>query len=75
MAMAGNLIPQQFLTSGLACLATVTVLMRFLSSVMFGSLWSWRGPEWAVGFFGIGLLIFLSLSLYIFTKSPELARG
>lgn len=75
MAMAGNLIPQQFLTSGLACLATVAVLMRFLSSVLFGALWSWRGPEWAVGFFGIGLLIFLSLSLYIFVKSPELMRG
>jgi MFS family permease len=75
MAMAGSFIPQPFLTSGLACLATVAVLMRFLSSVMFGSLWSWRGPEWAVGVFGIGLLIFLSLSLYIFTKSPELARG
>ena len=75
MAMAGNLIPQQFLTSGFACLATVAVLMRLLSSVLFGSLWSWRGPEWAVGVFGIGLLIFLSLSLYIFTKSPELMRG
>jgi MFS family permease len=75
VAMAGKLIPQQFLTSGLACLATVAVLMRFLSSVMFGSLWSWRGPEGAVGVFGIGLLIFLSLSLYIFAKSPELVRG
>ena len=75
MAMAGSFIPQPFLTSGLACLMTVAVLMRFLSSVMFGSLWSWRGPEWAVGFFGIGLLIFLSVSLYIFAKSPELVRG
>jgi MFS family permease len=74
MAMAGNLIPQPFLTSGLACLTTAAVLMRFFSSVVFGSLWTWRGPEWAVGIFGIGLLVVLSLSLYIFARSPELAR-
>jgi MFS family permease len=75
MAIVGNIIPQQFLTSGLACLATVAAFMRFLSSIMFGSLWGWGGPEWAVSIFGIGLLTFLSLSLYIFAKSPELMRG
>lgn len=74
MAMAGDILPQSLLTSGLALLTTVTVLMRFLSSIVFGSLWAWGGPEEAVKVFGLGLLASLAFSHWLFTRQPEFAR-
>jgi hypothetical protein len=56
MALAAAMLPRLRLATGLASLTTVTSIARFLAAVLFGALWSWQGPEYAVGAFGAGLL-------------------
>lgn len=73
-AIGGSIIPQQILTSGLALLTTATVLARFLSSLVFGSLWAWGGSQWAVAIFGASLLTALVLSLRTFAMQAESMR-
>jgi MFS family permease len=73
-AIGGSVIPQQILTSGLALLTTAMVVARFLSSLVFGSLWAWGGSQWAVAIFGASLLAALVLSLRTFAMQAEFTR-
>ena len=55
MALASEAVPVHLRTSGLALLTTAIAVARLIGAVLFGALWSWRGPEWAVAFFVVGL--------------------
>jgi len=55
MALASEAVPAHLRTSGLALLTTAIAVARLVAAVLFGALWSWRGPEWTVVFFVVGL--------------------
>jgi MFS family permease len=55
VALASTVIPPAACATGLAVLTTVTSLCRLVASVLFGALWNWRGPDYAVACFGAGL--------------------
>jgi Na+/melibiose symporter-like transporter len=57
MALASTLVQRSQLASALAILTTVTALGRVVAAVMYGALWSWRGPEVAAGIFATGLAL------------------
>jgi MFS family permease len=59
MALASQTLPPERLTTGMALLATGTVLARLLASTVFGAVWSWRGPESAVMCFLCALILAL----------------
>ena len=56
IALAAEELPADVRTSGLAVLATVTSLMRLLSSVLVGGLWSHGGSRVALGWLSVGLV-------------------
>jgi MFS family permease len=56
MAMASAVLPTDLRTSGLAVLTTVTSLMRLLSSVLLGWLWTTGGGFAALHWFLAGLM-------------------
>jgi MFS family permease len=51
MALASEIVPPHLRTSGLALLTTATALARLVAAILFGALWSWRGPEATVAVF------------------------
>ena len=51
MAMTSRVVPADRLASGMALVTTGTVGARLLGSIVFGSAWSWFGPENAVRLF------------------------
>lgn len=55
MALAGATVPPTLVGRGIALLTTAIALARFVAAVAFGALWSWGGPETAVGVFAVGL--------------------
>lgn len=55
MAIAGRLLPAAHCASGLALLATMTSLARFLSSVTVGWMWTTRDVDSTVRIFGTAL--------------------
>jgi MFS family permease len=57
MALASATLPPSHLASGIALLTTAVALARLAAAILFGALWSWRGPEGAVVAFGLGLTI------------------
>ena len=57
MALASTHLHPGRLASGLALLTTVTAIGRVIAAVIYGALWSWRGPEVAAGIFAVGLAI------------------
>ena len=63
MAMASAVIPAELRTSGLAWLTTVTVGAKLVASVVFGLLWQWHGPDGAVSYFLVGMLVALPARL------------
>ncbi len=76
MAHAAQLLPASLHATGMACLATVISLGKFLSSVLFGWLWQSQGQTVAMATFGAGLLciVLLAVSLTIcapWGKSPK----
>ena len=56
MALGSAILPAALRSSGLALLSTATSLARLLSSVLFGTLWTWLSMESALLLFGVGLL-------------------
>jgi MFS family permease len=71
MALASTMVPPHLLTSGLAVLTTGVTLARLLMSVLFGALWTWGGPEWAVRLFMIGLAAALAVAATVLARAPE----
>ena len=56
MGMASAVLPPEHRTTGLAFLTTATILARSLGSVLYGAVWTWHGPRWALAIFFVGLL-------------------
>lgn len=61
-ASASAILPEQWRTTGLAIISTTIGLARLLASLVYGTLWSYIGPEQALGIFLVGLVIILLLS-------------
>ncbi len=55
-AMASAALPAHLRATGLSVLATGTTLARAGAAVAFGALWTYRGPDMALGIFGVALL-------------------
>jgi MFS family permease len=56
-ALASAILPEQWRTTGLAIMTTGTGLARFLASLGYGALWTYLGPDQALGIFLVGLTI------------------
>jgi MFS family permease len=56
MGMASAVLPPARRTTGLAFLTTATALTRLLGSILYGALWTWHGPRWALSIFLLSLL-------------------
>jgi MFS family permease len=69
MAFASSMLPAELRTSGLAVLTAGTGLGSLAASVMFGALWTFAGPESAVGVFLVGLLLAVFVTLLTFWKT------
>lgn len=54
-AHASALLPEELRTSGLGLLTTATSLASLFGSILFGALWTWRGPHFAVVCFFVAL--------------------
>jgi MFS family permease len=58
--IATTILPPSVRASGLALLGAVMAMGAFAASVMFGELWGWRGPTFAVTASLVGLLAALA---------------
>lgn len=72
-AVASSVLPDQSRASGLALLGAVLAGAELVGSVVFGALWQWRGPGFAVGVFLVGLLVALVAGFGLLR--PLLAAG
>lgn len=69
-AMASNVVPAAYRTSGLAILATSVSCGKLGSSVVFGWLWQTRGTQTALSALGIGLLAAILVSAFWLRETP-----
>jgi MFS family permease len=63
--IASTILPDSVRASGLALLGALMAIAAFVSSVLFGAVWGWKGPTFAVGVFLGGLLGALGVSLVL----------
>jgi MFS family permease len=70
MALASTTVPEELRTSGLALLTTVTATARFVASILFGALWTWRGTDSAVACFLVALVVVLLVSALVLRRTP-----
>jgi MFS family permease len=56
-ALAGRLVPQRALTSGIAAAQTVVAVARMVAAAGFGLLWHWTGPAAALGAVAVALAL------------------
>lgn len=71
MALASAHIPAAVRASGLAALTTATSLARFGGSLLFGALWTWQGPQFALWGFAGGLLFAIILAAWVVRTPSE----
>jgi MFS family permease len=71
MALTTTALPAQLRSSGMAVLTTVTALARFAAALLFGLLWTWRGPGGAVTVFVAGLAVALPLAAGLVFRDRE----
>jgi MFS family permease len=71
MALTTTVLPAQLRSSGMAVLTTATALARFVAALLFGLLWTWRGPGGAVTVFLAGLAVALPLAAGIVFRDRE----
>jgi MFS family permease len=71
MALASEILPSTLRGSGLALLVTATSMARLVSSILFGTLWTWLGAETAVVAFAIGLVVALASAALVLNISRE----
>jgi MFS family permease len=69
-ALASAILPEQWRTTGLAIMTTGTGLARLLASLGYGALWTYLGPNLALGLFLIGLSLTV-LPAWIFMNQVE----
>ena len=70
--VATSILPDQQRASGLALLGAAMALAAFAASTVFGALWEWKGPTFAVAVFLIGLVVSLVTALALL--GPQLRR-
>jgi MFS family permease len=75
MALASTTVPAELRTSGLALLTTVTATARFVASIVFGALWTWRGTDSAVACFLAALVVALAVSALVLRGRPSRRPG
>ena len=75
IAVASELLPPGQLSSGLALLTTVIILARLVASVVYGALWSCRGPRLTLSLFIVGLAASMLCAALMFSRQPEPAPG
>lgn len=63
--VASTILPASVRTSGLAVLGACMALTAFAASTVFGALWGWKGPDFAVGVFLAGLVVALGLAVVL----------
>jgi MFS family permease len=56
-ALASAILPEQWRTTGLAIMTTGIGLARFLASIGYGAIWTYLGPNQALGIFLVGLTL------------------
>lgn len=69
-ALASTILPEQWRTTGLAIMTTGTGLARLLASLGYGALWTYLGPNQALGIFVLGLCITVLLA-WVFLNRVE----
>jgi MFS family permease len=70
--VATSILPDQQRASGLALLGAAMALAAFAASTIFGAIWQWKGPTFAVAVFLVGLILSLATALWLLT--PLLRR-
>lgn len=68
MALASTIVPEEQRTSGLALLTTFTSSAKFAASIAFGLLWTWRGTDFAVSCFFVGLALALPVAAALLAR-------
>jgi len=68
MAMGSAVIPDELRTSGLAWLTTVTVTAKLVASIGFGVLWKWHGPDGALSFFLVGMIVAVPVAFLVLLR-------
>ena len=70
-ALASSAIPSELRTTGLATLATVVGLGKFLSALAFGWLWQARGAQTALAGFAAALAAAILVSALLLRENPD----
>jgi MFS family permease len=71
MAMVSDLVDPGRRATGFAVVTTATVAGRFISSVVFGAVWSVGGPTSAVSWFAAGLAVAVLVSWRLLPSTPN----
>jgi MFS family permease len=71
MALVAPSVPAALRSSGMAIVQTGIAAGAFVSSVVAGALWSWRGPAFAVWAFLVGLVVVLAATAWPSNTSPS----
>jgi MFS family permease len=74
-AIASAALPAEIRTSGLAFLDGAIAVTGFISSLLFGALWSILGPTGAVKVFVIGLVVALASAAFALLAGPRRSEG
>jgi MFS family permease len=70
-AFGSAIVPEAVRGSGLALLNTTTGVMKLLSSIAFGALWTLTSTNTAIVVFGAGLLLAMGLAALSFVRTRE----
>jgi MFS family permease len=70
-ALVSSVVPPELRASGIALVATVMALSRFVSSVGFGAAWSWCGPSVTVMWFLVAAVIAIATSAWLLLGDRE----
>lgn len=69
-ALVSRIAPAEGRGSAIASAQTVVVLARFASSVAFGGLWTWIGPERALLLAAAALVVTLPVAAWLLREQP-----
>ncbi len=64
-AVATSVLEPRVRTSGLALLGAAMAIAALVASTVFGALWGWDGPTFAVTFFLVGIVVALGIGVVL----------
>ena len=70
-AFASGIVPEAVRGSGLALINTATGVMKLLSSIAFGAIWTLTSTDTAILVFGAALLVAMGLAAWSFLRTRE----